>query len=137
MEYLPCEVKLKIIGYLPIITNDIKQLNLSIKRIYYFRYLCKFYKKICESYTINEYDEWLLNDMIHWMNRDIGTTELITKKCKRIILGAFKTTHCENYLDIMSLESYYMNLDLCRMYFEQLDDDEIQDLIHFCRKMYF
>ena len=85
MECLPFEVKLKIIGYLPIITNDIIKLNLSIKRIYYFRYLCKFYKKVCESYTINEYDEWLLNDMIHWMNHDIGTTELIKTRAAGLL----------------------------------------------------
>ena len=136
LNILPNEIRLKISGFIPIISVKQKGVNHSIKKMFHFRKLCIFYKEVWDSFSVSDYEEWLLNDMIRWMNNDIGTMEEITDQCRRIVTSAFKTTHCENYMDVISCESNYLTKDICRLYFEQLNEEEIQDLVQFCKKIY-
>lgn len=89
MNLLPLDIKYKIMGYLPILDDNKKKLNLEILKGYYFTKWCKYYKAI-SGYSLDaDHDDyflnWLENDIIFILNKKVPLMYGIDKELSTLI----------------------------------------------------
>ena len=75
MDYLPLDIKYKIMSYLPILDDNRIKINLDIIKSYYHVKWCKYYKDI-SCYSLDPkhddyYLNWLENDVIFILNNKV------------------------------------------------------------------
>lgn len=135
MKYLPNDLKLKIISYLPIVDFDHIEFMSSIRKMYYLFKLRRIYKSTFVNFN-NSYEDWLLNDITKWMNNGISLSIHISQRYLNFMYKALQISDCENIFDILSCESYYTPRKLCEYYFLSLSFTEIHDLISHFKNVY-
>jgi hypothetical protein len=132
MEFLPLDLKNKIMGYLPVLNKKLKKMLSEIRKIYMISDVIR--NCIVKTKHLGSYEDFLYYDITHWMNNNVGRLIRIEEKYKQIASIAFKksTGDIDTYLKIFYHESRHNHLHLCRLYLQSMSENQLKSLSYYC-----